>query len=573
MHPSLCDGLPVNYPPSDSTGNNPQPTCTTQSSDSPGDYCNLEDFYTPSPTLQVAETSQPLLQQFCFPPGIDTATQTYPLPQIQSAASSQAIWPTPPATACDDLEDYTYNNSPTNASYGVPAVAYSAGLSAISPGSWPSPEAQQLTFQQASWKSQKPLPPCDMPVCRTISPEDSFHQQMVARPYMTSPFLRNNVVEPESIVASEAPGMTPDQADSAMSDRSPSPVPKNEFGAGCSLGDEETRVNPGRADAGSDRDEANKLDEPYAKLIFRAFMSRERHAMTLQEIYQWFRENTDKAKTENKGWQNSIRHNLSMNAAFVKRDRKPAVGDPVTDAGEPKKSTEWVLEEWAVQDGVQSTTRYRKGNPSRRGASGSHSRSHHARHLSTRASSGRKGGITASRTKAAANHRALRRQQYGEMMTSHLSSTSYHHNHSFYGRHPDMDYASSARGEPVTPPDISAGEILFADPMHGPQALGVNTGQGYYYGIGHPHYRHLHQPQQHPHSGPNAYRLEDVTRVYEPPPVSQTSGPVDPGRLSSHLPPGFNNLFTDDIGDNASEASVHVANLNYNWGDGSQFHS
>lgn len=57
----------------------------------------------------------------------------------------------------------------------------------------------------------------------------------------------------------------------------------------------------------------SKIDEPYAQLIYRAFMSRPNKSMTLQEIYQWFRENTDKSKSEGKGWQNSIRHNLSMN--------------------------------------------------------------------------------------------------------------------------------------------------------------------------------------------------------------------------------------------------------------------
>jgi hypothetical protein len=55
-------------------------------------------------------------------------------------------------------------------------------------------------------------------------------------------------------------------------------------------------------------------DEPYAKLIHRALMSVPNHSMILQEIYQWFRENTTKGNPENKGWMNSIRHNLSMNA-------------------------------------------------------------------------------------------------------------------------------------------------------------------------------------------------------------------------------------------------------------------
>ncbi|KAK4173316.1 hypothetical protein QBC36DRAFT_59695 [Triangularia setosa] len=153
----------------------------------------------------------------------------------------------------------------------------------------------------------------------------------------------------------------------------------------------------------------NKNEEPYAKLIYRAFMSKPNHAMTLQEIYQWFRDNTDKGKDDTKGWQNSIRHNLSMNMAFTKRERKCSTAsqtdpssttdeksDSTTTAATPsgqeeskpiilsssspsiitaatatatdqqKKSTEWYLEPWAIHEGVQSTTRYRKGNQSRR---------------------------------------------------------------------------------------------------------------------------------------------------------------------------------------------------------------
>jgi hypothetical protein len=56
------------------------------------------------------------------------------------------------------------------------------------------------------------------------------------------------------------------------------------------------------------------IDEPYAKLIYRALMSKPDHSMVLQDIYQWFRENTNKGSSDSKGWMNSIRHNLSMNA-------------------------------------------------------------------------------------------------------------------------------------------------------------------------------------------------------------------------------------------------------------------
>lgn len=63
----------------------------------------------------------------------------------------------------------------------------------------------------------------------------------------------------------------------------------------------------------SDEDGSSSL-EPYAQLIYRALKSVAGHAMVLKEIYEWFEKNTDKAKDPlSKGWQNSIRHNLSMN--------------------------------------------------------------------------------------------------------------------------------------------------------------------------------------------------------------------------------------------------------------------
>jgi hypothetical protein len=54
---------------------------------------------------------------------------------------------------------------------------------------------------------------------------------------------------------------------------------------------------------------------PYSHLIFRALKDAKDKKLPLQGIYNWFERNTDKAKSSgSKGWQNSIRHNLSMNA-------------------------------------------------------------------------------------------------------------------------------------------------------------------------------------------------------------------------------------------------------------------
>jgi hypothetical protein len=70
---------------------------------------------------------------------------------------------------------------------------------------------------------------------------------------------------------------------------------------------QDTRASTAPAESGS------AVETPYAQLIYQALMSRPRRAMRLQEIYQWFLENTNKGQDGSKGWQNSIRHNLSMN--------------------------------------------------------------------------------------------------------------------------------------------------------------------------------------------------------------------------------------------------------------------
>ena len=64
-----------------------------------------------------------------------------------------------------------------------------------------------------------------------------------------------------------------------------------------------------------DSDEDDKENtEPYAKLIYRALLSAPNHCMVLKDIYKWFEKYTTKTRnSKSKGWQNSIRHNLSMN--------------------------------------------------------------------------------------------------------------------------------------------------------------------------------------------------------------------------------------------------------------------
>jgi hypothetical protein len=66
-------------------------------------------------------------------------------------------------------------------------------------------------------------------------------------------------------------------------------------------------------------------DAPYAKLIYKALMEAPNHSMVLQDIYQWFIDNTGKGSSVSTGWRNSIRHNLSMNAVSDSRQEDPHI--------------------------------------------------------------------------------------------------------------------------------------------------------------------------------------------------------------------------------------------------------
>ncbi|KAI1842199.1 hypothetical protein JX266_011607 [Neoarthrinium moseri] len=534
----LCDGLPVHFSP-DSTGDDTTRNCTTQSIGNIGDYPDLDAFSNTATAFQLAETSQPPPPSD-FPSAICTASQTYPPPYTHSAASTCGMWPTPPSTAGEDFEDYTYNASPTSASCGAHLATSSARSSVASPSSWSSPEPQHLAFQQVVWPGQEPLSPFSVHI-HSNPTEGHPRPQMMSHPYPNQAYLARSM-NSDVLMTTDTRGTTPDHVRFVPSDGSSSPVPKVEYGEDYLPDGEKTVLQTGQATAAPNGKGSSKMDEPYAQLIYKALMSNGDHSMTLQEIYQWFRDNTDKTTPdkENKGWQNSIRHNLSMNGAFVKREKKPSPTTPLTDTGEPKKSNEWVLTDEAITEGVESTTRYRK-NTTRRGGSGSYSRSNHNNPLSARASSGRKGGITASKTRSANNRAAARRQHYGELMASQLPSSSLVQDHDYYSRHASIG-------------------------MPDPQGGGPGGGQGYYFGPGQPQHQLLHQPNPHSQLDPNTYSLEDVTGVYEAPLAPQASS--DPSQLSSHLPQSFSNLFIDDIGQTAATSSAH---LHYNWADGSQF--
>lgn len=105
----------------------------------------------------------------------------------------------------------------------------------------------------------------------------------------------------------------------------------------------------GGSEVGSPADDFHiDRDEPYAQRIFRCLKETPNHTMVLKDIYKWFKDNTEKGQDPNqKGWQNSIRHNLSMNKvqSAPHRQQKPSakfitgIQQNRATAGEGSKTT------------------------------------------------------------------------------------------------------------------------------------------------------------------------------------------------------------------------------------------
>ncbi|KAJ4263646.1 hypothetical protein NW762_006470 [Fusarium torreyae] len=379
--------------------------------------------------------------------------------------SHHQVWPSPPPGP-DDYDNYSYQSSPSSGS--APMSCYNS--SPISPRTWSSPDfplsqPSDSLHQQSQQNSFK-----NLRICTPTSTKGyPARGPRVMTPFTGGSLNQGIDNEIDGLPYSYSPATIPSSSAGALSctsspqepllgtpvhmetrQESPTCEPEYRASAEGQLGTKELKGVAVGA----------KCEEPYAKLLYRALMSAPDHAMTLQEIYQWFRENTDKDlkkdKTEKRpgknaeGWQNSIRHNLSMNKgqhfrgfgrimleqfprngrpkadsgfwsqAFVKREHKETPGSASeaaeqvsTKAGDAKKPTEWMLEDWAVRNGVQSTTKYRAKDTTRR-AIGSkvhhhpydHGFSQHGSPISAKGTPGRKGDCSTNKLRLRGRHYA-----------------------------------------------------------------------------------------------------------------------------------------------------------------------
>ncbi|VDK42155.1 unnamed protein product [Anisakis simplex] len=101
----------------------------------------------------------------------------------------------------------------------------------------------------------------------------------------------------------------------------------------------------------SERRVEEKPPYSYAQLIVQAIMSQPNHQITLSGIYAFITSRYPWYRATDKGWQNSIRHNLSLNRYFVKVARAH---------DEPGKGSFWRMEPSSAQRNIEMAYKKRK---------------------------------------------------------------------------------------------------------------------------------------------------------------------------------------------------------------------
>ncbi|KAL1302314.1 hypothetical protein AAFC00_002728 [Neodothiora populina] len=97
-------------------------------------------------------------------------------------------------------------------------------------------------------------------------------------------------------------------------------------------------------------DDGAKPSYSYAILIGMAILRAPNRRLTLAQIYKWISDNFKFYRASDSGWQNSIRHNLSLNKAFIKQER------PKDDPGKGNY--------WAIEPGMEK--QFMKDRPMRK---------------------------------------------------------------------------------------------------------------------------------------------------------------------------------------------------------------
>ncbi|KAM0791368.1 hypothetical protein ACM66B_005833 [Microbotryomycetes sp. NB124-2] len=187
------------------------------------------------------------------------------------------------------------------------------------------PPAQPQTISPAALKAPAPSTAASTAIeLPATSPELEVKPAQEEPSYKTSAALQASTSKAPSQPSSAAPTPAATTAAAAPTVARPSPYTPAPHPPGTPY--------PDRA---PDSDRQKKPPYTYASLVAQAIMDSPAKRLTLNAICDWVEERWPYFQQNQPGWQNSIRHNLSLARGFIKLPRK---------ADEPGKGSFWALD-------------------------------------------------------------------------------------------------------------------------------------------------------------------------------------------------------------------------------------